>query len=139
MPIDVEILSDGQLENLVENHRRQRVTTAPLYLDALREGLAERAEFDVASDVRDVAASETAVVRALHGVVQVETVGGLGRRLDVPREHRHAEAFGDVPREHGLAGPRLALQQQRTLEGDRAVHRVDERPRGDVTGGPLES
>lgn len=37
MPIDVESLSNAQLENLVENHRRQRATNAPLYVDALRE------------------------------------------------------------------------------------------------------
>ena len=37
MPISVEILSIGELENLIENHRRQRATHTPLYLDALRE------------------------------------------------------------------------------------------------------
>jgi hypothetical protein len=37
MPISVEILSIGELENLIENHRRQRATNTPLYLDALRE------------------------------------------------------------------------------------------------------
>jgi len=37
MPIDVETLSVGQLENLIENHRRKRATDAPLYTDALRE------------------------------------------------------------------------------------------------------
>jgi hypothetical protein len=37
MPIDVETLAIGQLENLIQNHRRQRATNAPLYIDALRE------------------------------------------------------------------------------------------------------
>jgi|GEM_PF-5358945 hypothetical protein len=37
MPIDVETLAIGQLENLIENHRRQGATNAPLYIDALRE------------------------------------------------------------------------------------------------------
>jgi hypothetical protein len=37
MPIEVENLSVGQLGNLIENHRRQQATDAPLYLDALRE------------------------------------------------------------------------------------------------------
>src|SRR5215469_15894431 len=37
MLINVETLSNAQLENLVENHRRQRATDAPLYVDALRE------------------------------------------------------------------------------------------------------
>ena len=37
MPIDVETLSTGQLENLIVNHRRKRATNAPLSIDALRE------------------------------------------------------------------------------------------------------
>jgi hypothetical protein len=37
MPINVGSLSNAQLENLVENHRRQRATNAALYVDALRE------------------------------------------------------------------------------------------------------
>jgi hypothetical protein len=36
-PINVETLSIGQLENLIQNHRRQRATNVPLYVDALRE------------------------------------------------------------------------------------------------------
>ena len=103
------------------------------------ERLAERTELDVAADVGDVAGAEAAVVQALHGVVDVEPVGRLRRRLDVPRQHRHAEAVGDVARQHGLAGARLALQQQRPLEGDGAVDRVHQRPRGDVAGGALEA
>ena len=43
------------------------------------EGLAERPELDVVADVGDVAAAEAAVVEALHGVVDVEAVGGLAR------------------------------------------------------------
>jgi hypothetical protein len=37
MPIDLETLSTGQLENLIANHRRKRATDAPLYIDSLRE------------------------------------------------------------------------------------------------------
>jgi hypothetical protein len=37
MPIDVETLSDNELENLIENHRRKRASHAPLYVDALRQ------------------------------------------------------------------------------------------------------
>ena len=37
MPIDITKLSDDQLKNLIENHRRQKATSAPAYLDALRE------------------------------------------------------------------------------------------------------
>jgi hypothetical protein len=37
MAIDVAALSIGQLENLIENHRKKNATTSPLYIDALRE------------------------------------------------------------------------------------------------------
>jgi hypothetical protein len=37
MPIDVAKLSDDQLKNLIENHRRKNATAAPAYVDALRE------------------------------------------------------------------------------------------------------
>jgi hypothetical protein len=37
MPIDVEALSDSELENLIKNHRRRCATDKPLYTDALRE------------------------------------------------------------------------------------------------------
>ena len=49
-----------------------------------RERLAERPEPDVVADVRDVTGAEATVVEPLHGVVDVQAVGGLGRRLDVP-------------------------------------------------------
>ena len=42
-----------------------------------RERLPERPELDVAADVGDVAGAEAAVVQALDGVVDVQTVGGL--------------------------------------------------------------
>jgi hypothetical protein len=37
MPIDVLKLTDKELENLMENHRRKGVTNCPLYVDAMRE------------------------------------------------------------------------------------------------------
>jgi hypothetical protein len=37
LPIDPKKLSTAELENLIENHRRQRATEAPVYADALRE------------------------------------------------------------------------------------------------------
>jgi hypothetical protein len=36
MPIDVETLSTGQLENLIVNHRRKRATNAPLYIAPIK-------------------------------------------------------------------------------------------------------
>jgi hypothetical protein len=37
MPINVKPLTDDELKNLIENHRRHKVTSAPVYLEALRE------------------------------------------------------------------------------------------------------
>jgi hypothetical protein len=37
MPFNVTDLTDEELKNLIENHRRLKATTKPLYLDALRE------------------------------------------------------------------------------------------------------
>ncbi len=37
MPIDVAHLSNDQLKRFIENHRRQKATNAPAYVDALRE------------------------------------------------------------------------------------------------------
>ena len=56
----------------------------------------------------------------------------------MPGLHRHAETRGHVAREQRLAGAGLALDEQRPLEGDRAVHGVDEGPGGDVARGALE-
>src|SRR5262249_61868070 len=47
----------------------------------------------------------------------------LGGRFDVPLDQRSAEALGNLEREHGLAGPGLALDQQRTLERDGGIDR----------------
>ena len=96
------------------------------------EGASHRAHADVGADVRDIALAETRVVETLHGVVDVEPFLRLGRGLDVPALDREAEALGDVLREQRLAGARLAFDQQRAFERDRAVHRIHERGRGDV-------
>jgi len=37
MPIEIETLSTGQLETLIETHRRKHATDAPLYIHVLRE------------------------------------------------------------------------------------------------------
>src|SRR5262249_57764381 len=104
-----------------------------------REGAAEGPQLDVVPDVGHVARAEAAVVQPLDGVVDVEALDGLAGRLDVPLEHRHAEPLGNVSGEDGLAGARLALEEQGTAEGDRTVDGVDQRAGGDVAGGALEA
>jgi hypothetical protein len=54
MPIDVLRLTDKELENLMENHRRQGATALPLYVDATRELEKRKAgwlEFDKSYDL----------------------------------------------------------------------------------------
>src|SRR5262244_1756346 len=41
----------------------------------------------------------------------------------LPLDQRSAEALGNLEREHGLAGPGLAFDQQRTLERDGGIDR----------------
>jgi hypothetical protein len=51
---------------------------------AARNAWPQRPELDVLADVAHVAVAEAAVVQALHRVVDVQPVLGLGGRLDVP-------------------------------------------------------
>jgi hypothetical protein len=46
---------------------------------------------------------------------------GLGGGLDVPGDQLGTEGFGQLLGEHGLAGARLTLDQQRALQGDGSV------------------
>src|SRR5262249_37426067 len=46
--------------------------------------------------------------------------------------------FGNLEREHGLAGPGLAFDQQRTLERDGGLHRDLEVAGRDIAAGPFE-
>jgi len=101
------------------------------------ERFAERSELDVLRDVANVAA-EARVVQTRDGVVDVEAVLGLRRRLHVPADQRHAEARRQVLGEQGLAGAGLAAHEQRPLERDRDVHRMAELFRRDVAVGALE-
>src|ERR1700687_5142247 len=82
---------------------------------------------------------QTSVVQPLHGIVDVQSFGGFACRLDVPRQHRHAEAFGNVLGQDGLAGAGLTLEQQRPFERDGAVDRVNEWSRRDIPLSSLEA
>ena len=50
----------------------------------------------------------------------------------MPLEQRQAEGAGDLPRELGLAGAGLALDEQRPLQRDGGVDRDGQVGRGDV-------
>ena len=87
------------------------------------EGFPELAAADVVADVLDPLVAQLAVAQAGDGVVFVEALLGLGGRLDVPGDQRGVERLGDFIGQHGLAGARLALDQQRTFQRDGGVDR----------------
>jgi len=82
------------------------------------EGLADLAHADVFRDVADLAGriAETAVVQTGQGIVLVEGIDQLHARLDVQHQQRHPQALGDGVGQHGLAGARLSLEQERHLQ-----------------------
>ena len=91
--------------------------------DGARERLPQLAALDVVRDVLDALVAELAVAQARDGVIFVEPLLGLDRRLDVPLDQRRAQRLRHFLRQHGLARSRLALDEQRALERDRGVHR----------------
>ncbi len=106
------------------------------------EGLPEHALHDVVADVLHALAAlgvaQLAVAQPAHGVVFVEALLGLGGGLDVPLQQRQPQGARHLLGQQGLAGARLALDQQRALQGDGGVHRELEIRRGDITFGALE-
>ncbi|MNC87337.1 hypothetical protein D3C83_30560 [compost metagenome] len=83
--------------------------------------------------------AELGIAQARHRVVLVEPMLRLGRGLDVPFVERPVERFGHFDREHGLAGARFALDQERSLERDRGIHRHHQIVGRDVGVGSSES
>ena len=69
----------------------------------------------------DALVAELAVAQARDRVVFVEALLCLGGRLDVPLDQRCVDRLGDFVREDGLAGARLALDEQRPAERDGGI------------------
>ena len=86
-----------------------------------RERLPQLALADVVADVGHALVAQLAVAQAAHGVVLVEALQRLGGRLDVPLDQRRSDRLGHLERQHRLAGPGLALHQQRPLQRDGGV------------------
>ncbi|MNN39385.1 hypothetical protein D3C81_1534190 [compost metagenome] len=86
----------------------------------------------------DLVHAQLRVAQTTHRVVLVEALVGLGGRLDVPGDQPGAQRLGQLFGEQGLAGARLALDQQRALQGDGGVDRQLEIVGGDVGGGAFE-
>ena len=77
------------------------------------EGLPEAALHDVVADVVHARIAELRIPQARDGVILVQALLRLAGRFDVPLEQGPAERAGDLLRELGLAGARLALDEQR--------------------------
>ena len=80
----------------------------------------------------DPLVAELAVAQPRHRVIFVEALMRAGGRLDVPFDQRRAERRGDLMGQHGLAGARLALDQQRPAQRDRGIDRDLQVVGGDV-------
>src|SRR5208282_3888100 len=93
----------------------------------------------VVADVLDAGVAQLAVAQPRHRVVFVEPLQRFGGRLDVPLDQRRAERLGDLDRQHGLAGARLAFDQQWPLQRDRGIDRNLEVVGGDVAAGSFET
>ncbi|MNQ71277.1 hypothetical protein D3C85_859400 [compost metagenome] len=102
------------------------------------EGLPQLAFLDVVANVVDLVGIQLGIAQAAHGVVFVQALVRLGGGLDVPGDQPSAESRGQLLGQHGLAGTRFALDQQRTLQGDGGVHREFQVVGGDVGLGAFE-
>ena len=97
-----------------------------------REGVPQLAALDVVADVVEARVAELAVAQPRHRVIFVEALLRLGRRLHMPFDEVEVERRGDLAGELGLAGARLALDQQRPLQRDRRIDRHHQILVGDI-------
>src|SRR4029077_17006007 len=102
------------------------------------EGLPQLALADIVADVGDAGVTELAIAQAANRVILVEALQRLGRRFDVPLNERGLDRLGDFDGENRLAGAGLALDEQRSLQGDGGVDRDLEIHSGDVGYSALE-
>src|SRR6185295_2913995 len=102
------------------------------------EGLPQLALADIVADVGDAGVAELAIAQAANRVILVEALQRLGRRFDVPLKERGLDRLGDFDGENRLAGAGLALDEQRSLQGDGGVDRDLEILSGDVGFSALE-
>ena len=121
---------DVGLVDLVDQHDRGSLDL---------ECLPQHAALDVMGDVGDVLVAQLRIAQPRHGVVFVEALLRLGRRLDVPLQERPRERARDFLGEHRLAGAGLALDEQRPLERDRRVDGEHQVGRGNVGIGAFEA
>jgi len=112
--------------DFVDQHDRWRVAL---------ESLPQHTLDDVTADVGDLGLAELRVAQAGYGIVFIQALLRLGGRLDVPLKQRQPECGSDFLGQHGLAGTRLAFDEQRPLQGDRRIDGKRQVAGGDVTLG----
>ena len=91
---------------------------------------------DIIGDVVDSLVAELAVAQPRHRVIFVKALMRLGGRFDVPFDQRRADRRGDLMGQDGLAGARLALDQQGPAQRDGGIDRDLEVVGGDIVGVP---
>ncbi|MNL41679.1 hypothetical protein D3C87_1641010 [compost metagenome] len=103
------------------------------------ERLPQGALHDVVADVAHFLVTQLRVAQARNSVVFVQALMRLGGGLDVPLQQRPAQRARHFFRQHGLAGARLALDQQRALQSQGRVDGQFQVVGGDVRVGPVEA
>ena len=82
--------------------------------------------------------AQLTVAQAADRVIFIKTLLRLGGGLDVPLDHLQPKAFGHLPCQFGLAGARLAFDQQRALQCHSRVHGNGQIIGGDIGVSALE-
>ena len=108
------------------------------HLLLVRERLAQLAELDILFNIVHAFTAELAVVQTLDGVVYIQAVLSLCRRLDVPNDELLAQGLRNGLGQHSLAGAGLALDQQWLLQRDGDVDDAQQVLRDNVLAASLE-
>ena len=114
---------DVGLVDLVDQDHRRRIAVESFPQDTLD---------DVIGDVGHPGITQLRVAQTGDGIVLIQALLCLGRRLDMPLEKRQPERASHFLGKHGLAGARLTLDQQRALQGDGGIDGERQIARGDV-------
>ncbi len=103
------------------------------------EGFPQLALLDVIADVVDAFFAQLAIAQARHRVIFIKALLRLGAGLDIPFDQRSIQRLGNLMRQHGFAGSRLALNQQRAAQSHRCVDRHFQIIGGDVIAGAFKT
>ncbi|MNE22620.1 hypothetical protein D3C80_1158370 [compost metagenome] len=102
------------------------------------ESLPQLALLQIVAHVMDALVAQLAVPKTADSVVFIEAVVGLGRRFDVPGDQGRIQRAGQFIGQNRLAGARLALDQQGTLQRHRSIDGDLQVVGGDIVGRAFE-